>query len=186
MFDAGGAPWLDVSALGAERYRLRLGGTFSAGFLGNLCHALSSRQLSIEQAHAVRVRASNFSAELYTHRLSAGVDPRQVPWLQLASLSVCNPASVPMNPTLASLRRVQVRVSAAHGGSLYTSISGPDSLGLLGHLLGLLDRLGLDPVEMHVETHAGVIEDSFWLVSRQPAAALGEMRAQLLASLQEG
>lgn len=150
------AAWSEVSGLGASIYRIRLGGSFGAAWLVNLCRGLAAQRISIERAHAMRAPNQAWSAELHVLTLPGAPHPESLPIVELLAAEVQELAPL-------ELDRFQLTASTAHGGSLHLVIEAADSLGLLGALLAQLAKLSLFPIEMHIETRAGRAEDSLWL-----------------------
>jgi hypothetical protein len=168
--------WSDVTALSDTSYRLRLGGAFGSGWLARLCRGLASQRISIERAHAMRAPNDAWNVELHVDCLSGAAPVSGVPLLQL--LAADAPESGPLE-----LERYQLVPSTAHGGTLQLTIEAEDTLGLLGSLLAQLAKLGLYPIEMHIETRNGRAEDQLWLYTDRAPQPSAEQQTVLEAVL---
>lgn len=171
------SPWLDVSALGDDRYRVRLGGHFGPTWLASLCTELGDNDLSIERAHALRAEDRSWMAELTVEADEGAEDPCALPYLEWVG-SELEPHTARVRPTSFELAQTE-----AHGGTLCLTLDADDVLGLVGTLLTQLAQLRLCAVEMHVETRAGRAHDRIWLATVDgltPSAAQHEELEQLL------
>jgi hypothetical protein len=164
--------WSDVTALSDTSYRLRLGGAFGSGWLARLCRGLANQRISIERAHAMRAPNDAWNVELHVECLSGAAPVSGLPLLQLVAADA--PESGPLE-----LERYQLAVSTAHGGTLQLTIEASDTLGLLGSLLAQLAKLGLYPIEMHIETRNGRAEDQLWLYTDQAPRPSSEQQSAL-------
>ncbi len=159
-FTRHGAAWSEATELGANEYRVRLGGAFHGGWMANLCSHLAEAQLSIDHIHARLTTDDVWLAELHLIRMSAVTDPLDLDYAALALEEDEAPASGRLE-----IDNYRLLESRDYGGSLMLTLEAPDSLGLLGALLGPLARLGLFPIELHIETRAGRADDSLWLTT---------------------
>ena len=152
-----GDAWCEVTELGRNTFRVRLGGVMRSAWLATLCVGLSERRLSIHQAHARRGPDGLWIAELTAIALEGAPDPRTVPYIDLAN------AAVTHAPALLRLDACRAVESRDHGGTLLLELEADDSLGLLGALLAKLATVMLFPIEMHIETRMGRAHDALWL-----------------------
>lgn len=152
-----GASFHELTPLTHQRFRLRLGGTFSSPWLSALCRGLAERTFSIEQAHAWLSRDGAWVAEITFTALNAAHDPRQVDYLALLAADV-SPA--PLAPVL---DRFSLTRTADYGGTLLLHVEARDMLGLLGSILAAAAHASLFPVEMHIDTRSGRADDRLWL-----------------------
>jgi UTP:GlnB (protein PII) uridylyltransferase len=149
--------WSEVSDLGPQTYRIRLGGFFGPAWMANLCKGMAGHRLSIDRAHAMRARNQAWMAELVVVALEGATDPRSLPYLQVAeSMEMSRDAGF-------SLERYELLETSDHGGTLRLELEADDTLGLLGSLLARLADLQLYPVEMHIETKNRRAHDCLWL-----------------------
>jgi hypothetical protein len=155
----GGGAWSEVAVIGPQLYRIRLGGAFRPMWMGALCNALAEHKLSIEIVHAARARDWSWVAELRVQALPGAPNPRNLHYVELAH------AEAPHAPPPLALSRYTLEESESHGGALLLTIEAPDTLGLLGALLATLASVELFPIELHIDTQAGVARDQLWLVS---------------------
>ena len=172
--------WLDVSALGDDRYRVRLGGHFGPTWLASLCTELGDNDLSIERAHALRAEDRSWMAELTVEADEGAEDPCSLPYLEWAG-SELEPHVARVRPTAFELEQ-----TTAHGGTLCLTLEADDVLGLVGTLLTQLAQLRLYAVEMHVETRAGRAHDRIWLATVEGPAPSEGQRADLEQLLRAG
>ncbi len=167
------SPWLDVAAVGDNRYRVRLGGLFGPTWLASLCTELSDNDLSIERAHATRAPDASWLAELTLEADEGAEDPCSLPYLEWADSELEAHAAY-VRPTTFDLE-----TSDAHGGTLCLTLEADDVLGLLGTLLTQLAHLCLCAVELHVETRAGRAHDRVWLATADGCAPSEAHREEL-------
>ena len=159
-FSRNGASWSEVTALGGEEYRIRLGGMLRAAWMVGVCNGLAREQLSIQRAHARRLtKETTWIAELHVLAQPGASDPLEIRYVDFAEQ-----IDVPAPPTL-RLDDYELRESADHGGTLQLTFSAADALGLLGSLLAAFASISLLPVEMHVETRKQRAHDCLWLAS---------------------
>jgi hypothetical protein len=179
-FTREGRAWSELSGLGAGRYRLRLGGPFLSGWLSGLCARLAEHALSIEQAHAWVSRDGTWVAELTFARPDSGqtVDAASLSYL---SFVASTEASVELQPQLDSAR---LERTPENGGSLLLALEAPDSLGLLGAVLGTAAKLGAFPLEMHIDTRAGRADDRIWFADKLGRMPTAEVEAAFRAWLE--
>jgi hypothetical protein len=57
----------------------------------------------------------------------------------------------------------QIERSTRHGGSIYTEISGKDSIGFLYGMLRIFSFYSLFPTELEISTKGMIAADRFWL-----------------------
>jgi hypothetical protein len=150
-------PWSEVTQTSERGYRIRLEGAFGPSWIASLCAELADRSISIDRAHAMRTLNQTWVAELNVVALADAEDPLAIPYVDLAE------AGAPDASDALVLESYEIEETTAHGGTLKLTVEGPDSLGLLGSLLSQLAMLFLFPIEMHIETRAGRVFDSFWL-----------------------
>lgn len=159
VFTRRGEAWSEVTELEPPAFRLRLGGAFQNAWLASLTGRLAERHLSIDHIHARLSGDDIWIAELHLLALRGAPDPSSIHYVELAQ----HPEPAPTTPfELDSFRLIESR---DYGGTLMLSLEAKDSLGLLGSLLGSLARLGLLPIEMHIETREGRAYDSLWLAA---------------------
>ena len=173
---ARGDAWSETTELAPASFRVRLGGPFRGAWLAHLSGRLAAQRLSIDQIHARCEPDDIWIAELHLACLPGSSDPLGIDFPSLAE---------PGDPTRTAFELTTYRLvdSDAYGGSLMLTLEAPDSLGLLGALLGSLSQLGLFPVELHIETREGRAYDSLWLAAAggaPPPAALGDQARRLL------
>ena len=152
-----GATWSEVTPLGGDAYRVRIGGAFRPAWMATLCTSLSDHCISIDRVHATRARDWSWLAELHLVALPGAPDVVSLPYVTLADADMEH-HSAPLR-----LDRYELIESGDHGGSLRLTLEAKDSLGLLGSLLASLAALLLFPIEMHIETRAGRAHDRLWL-----------------------
>jgi hypothetical protein len=152
-----GDVWCEVTEIGHQTFRVRVGGELRSAWMATLCVGLADRRLSIHQAHARRGPDGLWMAELTVIALAGAPDPRHVPYIELATAEVKH---VPGTLKLDACTAIESR---DHGGSLLLELQGEDTLGLLGSVLASLATLMLFPIEMHIETRAGRAYDALWL-----------------------
>ena len=170
VFVRDGAAWSELSPLGGGTYRVRLGGIFRPAWMATLGSGLAERRISIDQVHARRGHEGAWIAELSLLALEGASDPRGISYIGLAG----ERAQIYTGGYTLELDRYTLVESSDHGGTLLLQLEAPDSLGLLGALLSSLAALGLFPIEMHIETHAGRAQDSLWLVGAGSSRPLPE------------
>ena len=150
--------WSEATVLGPNEFRVRLGGLFTGAWMARLSTRLAERELSIDHIHARLTTDQIWIAELHLIRVAEGIDPLSLDYAALAEDDSEGPISG--NLAIDGYRLIESR---DYGGSLMLTLEAPDSLGLLGALLGRLAHLELFPVELHIETRAGRAYDSLWL-----------------------
>jgi len=186
VFVRDGAAWSEVAPLGADRYRVRLGGLFRPAWMATLGSGLAERRVSIDTVHARRGHDGAWIAELALVALEGATDPRGISYVGLAG----ERAQVGAGDHVLALDRFSLIDSTDYGGSLMLELQAPDSLGLLGAMLSSLAALGLFPIEMHIETHAGRAQDCLWLcatgASRPEPEAKRALERMLSLSLPMG
>jgi UTP:GlnB (protein PII) uridylyltransferase len=110
-------------------------------------------------------------AELTYLGAARGDDAEAVPFLDFVAQG---PAEVELRPRLG---RAHLSRTQENGGSLLLELEAPDTLGLLGAVLGKAAKLGMHPIEMHIDTREGLADDRIWL-----ADALGRMPGETVES----
>jgi hypothetical protein len=163
--------WSEVTSLSDDTFRVRLGGSFGQGWLASLCRGLAAQSISIERAHAMRMRNLSWIAEFTARALTGAPMPESVPYLVLAASPVA-PDGQPFG-----LDRYELE--ACYDGTLRLAFEAQDTLGLLGALLEKLVALGLYPVEMHIETQTQRALDMLWLSTADGGAPGDLVRAAL-------
>ena len=164
---------IPLSALSA---RVRMEGYFKPTWMAGLCGGLSERHVSIERVHATRSADGAWHAELDVSPPST-LDLASVPYVELAD------ADFRTELGALQLESFQLTESDDHDGSLRLSFEAPDSLGLLGRVLGMLAMMGLFPVAMQIETRGGRARDTLWLSGMGRAAPSGQARQNLERTL---
>jgi hypothetical protein len=159
-FTRRGEAWSEVTRLGGNTFRVRLGGPFRGAWLATLSSRLAELHISIDHTHARLSGDELWIAEFHLLALTEAPDLLSVDYI-------------------ASYRLIESR---DYGGSLMLTLEATDSLGLLGSLLLALDDLGLHPLELHIETRAGRAYDSLWLAAASGAPPTPAMQgaAELL------
>jgi uncharacterized protein (TIGR02265 family) len=151
--------------------RAELQGYFKPAWMAGLCSGLAERSVSIQRAEATAL------AGLWTATLEllppVGLDPDSIPF---AALILLNPAVAPGS---LRLERYRLSDSGEHGGTLRLELDAEDSLGFLGRILSLLAMHSLFPVSLDIETSAGRVHDSFWLIGVGQASPTPQSRKQL-------
>jgi hypothetical protein len=159
-FSRNGAAWSEVTQLGDDEFRIRLGGMLRAGWMVGVCNGLAGERLSIDRAHARRLtHDGTWIAELHVIATPGASDPLQIRYVDFADV-----ADIPVSAPL-QLHSYELLESADHGGTLRLTFSAPDAVGLLGSLLAAFASLSLLPVEMHIETREQQARDCLWLAS---------------------
>jgi hypothetical protein len=177
-FTRRGEAWSEVTDLGGAAFRIRLGGRFRGAWLATLSHGLALRHVSIDHTHARLSADEQWIAELHLLALPGAPSLLRVDYIALAEAASAT-QSAPFE-----IETYRLLESRDYGGSLMLTLEAPDSLGLLGALLGSLGELGLHPLELHVETRSGRAYDSLWLSGAggaPPPAALRDAAERLLA-----
>lgn len=160
-------------------YRVQLSGVLLPGWCGNLAAGLARAGISIQRGLARRGPAGTWHAQLELARTEAGVDPRSIDYMDLATRESEAGFGTPI-----VLDAYQVTRVDAHGGALRLDVSGPDVVGFLGALLRRLAYQALFPVELRIETRDGRAEDRLWLRSIGGGVPSPEDEATLEASLE--
>ena len=164
-FSRNGASWSEVTALGDDEYRIRLGGMLRAAWMVGVCNGLAREQLSIQRAHARRLtRETTWIAELHVMAVPGARDPLEIRYVDFAEQT-----DVPAPPML-QLSDYQLAESVDHGGTLQLTFIAQDAVGLLGSLLAAFASISLLPVEMHIETRQQRAHDCLWLASTRSGA----------------
>jgi len=167
-FSRNGAAWSEVTELGPDAFRIRLGGMLRAAWMVGVCNGLARERLSIDRAHARRLtHDGTWIAELHVVATPGASDPLQIRYVDFADV-----AEIPAAPPL-QLHSYQLVESPDHGGTLRLTFAAPDAVGLLGSLLAAFASLSLLPVEMHIETREQQARDCLWLAS---AGASGSVK----------
>jgi hypothetical protein len=159
-FSRNGTAWSEVTALGDDEYRVRLGGMLRAAWMVGVCNGLAREQLSIQRAHARRLsHETTWIAELHALALPTATDPLTIRYVDFAEQTdVAHAASL-------QLHDYELSESPDHGGTLRLTFVAKDTLGLLGSLLAAFASISLLPVEMHIETRNQHAHDCLWLAS---------------------
>jgi hypothetical protein len=175
-FTRRGEAWSEVTRLGGNTFRVRLGGPFRGAWLATLSSRLAELHISIDHTHARLSGDELWIAEFHLLALTEAPDLLSVDYIALARTASSTQAGA---FELASYRLIESR---DYGGSLMLTLEATDSLGLLGSLLLALDDLGLHPLELHIETRAGRAYDSLWLAAASGAPPTPAMQgaAELL------
>lgn len=181
VFVRDGSAWSELSPLGGGTYRVRLGGIFRPAWMATLGSGLAERRISIDQVHAKRGHDGSWVAELALLALEGASDPRGISFIGLAG----ERAQVYTGGYTLDLERYSLVDSSDYGGTLLLEFEAQDSLGLLGALLSSLAALGLFPIEMHIETHAGRAHDSLWLCGAGASRPLPEAKRALERMLRQ-
>ena len=162
-FSRNGTSWSEVTALGDEAYRVRLGGMLRAGWMVGVCAGLAREQLSIQRAHARRLSyETTWIAELHVRSVPGARDPLDIRYVDFAEQSEL---SAPPAPRLDHFELIE---SPDHGGTLQVTFTAPDALGLLASLLVAFASISLLPVEMHIDTRGQRAHDCLWLAKVAP------------------
>lgn len=155
-----GAAWSEITSLGADNYRIRLGGMLRPGWMLGVCSGLGKNNVSIDRAHARRLpHDASWIAELHVVALEGATDPLKLPLITFAESGSAEGAS-PI-----ALRSYELIESTDHGGTLRLTFNAQDAVGLLGSLLCAFNSLALLPVEMHIETRDKEAQDCLWLTT---------------------
>lgn len=159
-FARDGAAWSEITALGDDNYRIRLGGLLRPTWMLGVCNGLAKNNVSIDRAHARRLtHDASWIAELHVVALADASDPLQLPLISFAESGPVE-GSGPL-----ALRSYDLIESTDHGGTLRLTFNAQDSVGLLGSLLLAFSSLSLLPVEMHIETRDKEACDCLWLAT---------------------
>jgi hypothetical protein len=177
-FTRRGEAWSEVTRLGDLAFRFRIGGPLHGAWLATLSNRLAERHISIDHTHARLSGDEIWIAEFHLLALPGAPDLLAVDYIALAqAVSTTQPGAFELD----SYRLIESR---DYGGTLMLTLEAPDSLGLLGSLLGAFDELGLHPLELHIETRGARAYDSLWLAAENgapPSAAAREAAERLLA-----
>ncbi len=178
-FTRHGEAWSEATELGPDEFRVRLGGVFHGSWMANLSLRLAERELSIDHIHARLTTDDVWLAELHLICMGSATEALD---LDYAALALGEEEGAPSSGRL-EIESYRLIESRDYGGSLMLTLEARDSLGLLGALLGPLARIGLFPVELHIETRAGRAYDSLWLAAaggKAPAQEARDAVAELL------
>lgn len=182
-FTRKGAAWCEVAKLAEPMVRIRLGGLLQTSWMAALCRRLAESRISVEHTHARLAHDRSWIAELHVFPVDGDGDALTLPYIDLMEAGdALLPAPDVERPAL-RLDSYRLIESRDYGGTLMLTLEGPDTLGLLGALLGLLAGLGLFPVEVHIETRGGRAYDCLWLGAAGgavPTASAKEALDQLL------
>lgn len=160
QFSRDGAAWSEITALGNQTYRIRLGGLLRPAWMVGVCNGLAKHSVSIDRAHARRLsHDGSWIAELHVLALSDSAAALQLPLIAFAESEPTEGAS-PL-----ALSSYELIESGDHGGTLRLKFNARDALGLLGSLLAAFNSLSLLPVEMHIETRDAEACDCLWLAT---------------------
>jgi hypothetical protein len=177
-FARDGAAWSEITALGDNNYRIRLGGLLRPTWMLGVCNGLAKSNVSIDRAHARRLtHDASWIAELHVVALADASDPLQLPLISFAESGPVEGSS-PL-----ALRTYEVIESTDHGGTLRLTFNAQDSVGLLGSLLLAFSSLSLLPVEMHIETRDKEACDCLWLATTASGNPSAKDKAALDALL---
>ncbi len=182
VFVRDGSAWSELTPLGGDRFRVRLGGPFRPAWMATLGSGLAERRISIDHVHAKRAHDGSWVAELALIALEGSRDPRGISYIGLAGEGA---QIYPGGHTL-ELARYALLDSSDYGGTLMLEFEAQDSLGLLGAMLSSLATLGLFPIEMHIETHGGRARDNLWLCGAGGSRPTLEARRALDRMLRQG
>lgn len=155
-------------------YELTLGGRFFPGWTGSLANGLAQHRINIVRGYARKLEALRWQARFELEPTASGESPVALDYLELSSRPLPARARVPI-----ALTRHELRASAAHGGCIELAVEGPDQVGFLGALLKRFAFLALFPEEMSVDTHAGRVQDVFWLTGIGRTVPSDETRGAL-------
>lgn len=164
VFTRRGEAWSEVTHLAGAAFRVRVGGPFRGAWLATLTRSLAERHISIDHTHARSSGDEIWIAEFHLLATPASTDLLSVDYIALAQGESTATAG---SFVLDSYRLIESR---DYGGTLMLTLEAPDSLGLLGSLLGALAALGTHPLELHIETREGRAYDSLWLAAADGAA----------------
>ena len=173
-----GEAWSEATELAPGSFRVRLGGPFRGAWMASLSRGLAAHNISIDHTHARLTGDQIWIAELHVIALAGAPRPLGVDYIALAEQPDPEQAR---SFEVDSYRLIESR---DYGGTLMLTLEAPDSLGLLGALLGGLAELELFPLELHIETRSGRAYDSLWLAAAAgapPSTAAGLATEQLLA-----
>jgi hypothetical protein len=177
-FARDGAAWSEITALGDNNYRIRLGGLLRPTWMLGVCNGLAKSNVSIDRAHARRLtHDASWIAELHVVALAGASDPLQLPLISFAESGPVE-GSAPL-----ALRTYEVIESTDHGGTLRLTFNAQDSVGLLGSLLLAFSSVSLLPVEMHIETRDKEACDCLWLATKASGNPSAKDKAALDALL---
>jgi len=173
-FARDGAAWSEITALGDNNYRIRLGGLLRPTWMLGVCNGLATSRVSIDRAHARRLtHDASWIAELHVVALAEASDPLQLPLISFAESGPVE-GSAPL-----ALRTYELIESTDHGGTLRLTFNAQDSVGLLGSLLLAFSSLSLLPVEMHIETRDKEVCDCLWLATKASGIPSAKDKAAL-------
>ena len=173
-FARDGAAWSEITALGDNNYRIRLGGLLRPTWMLGVCNGLAKNNVSIDRAHArLLSHDASWIAELHVVALTDAPDPLQLPLIAFAESGPVE-GSAPI-----ALRTYELIESTDHGGTLRLTFNAQDSVGLLGSLLLAFSSLSLLPVEMHIETREKEACDCLWLATKTSGNPSGKDKVAL-------
>jgi UTP:GlnB (protein PII) uridylyltransferase len=173
------APTIDVIEVGGGRAALTLDGVFEhPHWLAQLAAALAHDGVSIINGSAMRTstRAWSASFELDTSMARATFGPRAISFA-LRQSPVRTSASVHLLGCTVQRRVPENMISLR--------VTAEDELGFLGRLLRRLALLALVPIELHITTKEGRIDDEFVLArvgGAAPTKEVEEALSQMLAA----
>jgi hypothetical protein len=175
-FTRRGEAWSEVTRLAGAAFRMRMGGPFRGAWLATLSHRLAERHISIDHTHARSSGGELWIAEFHLLALPGAPDLLTMDYIALAEAETTAQAAA---FELDSYRLIESR---DYGGTLMLTLETPDSLGLLGSLLGALAALDLHPLELHIETRGGRAYDSLWFgaAGGAPPTSAAREAAELL------
>ncbi|HET8939331.1 MAG TPA: hypothetical protein VFN67_38060 [Polyangiales bacterium] len=177
-FARDGAAWSEITALGDNNFRIRLGGLLRPTWMLGVCNGLAQNNVSIDRAHARRLtHDASWIAELHVVALDGASDPLQLPLIAYAESGPAS-GSAPL-----ALRTYELIESTDHAGTLRLTFNAQDSVGLLGSLLLAFSSLSLLPVEMHIETREKEACDCLWLATSNAGKPSAKDRVALDALL---
>lgn len=178
-FTRKGAAWCEVAKLADPIVRIRLGGLLQTSWMSALCSGLAESRISIEHTHARLAHDNTWIAELHVFPVAGGADPLKLPYIDLMEAVDAGPPAPDSGRPALRLDSYRLIESRDHGGTLMLTLEGPDTLGLLGALLGGIAGLGLFPVEVHIETRGGRAYDCLWLGAAGGAAPTSSTKEAL-------
>ena len=160
---------------------LELWGPLESGWADPLCRGLSRAGVSIQSGFALLTHGSIpiWHSRFELERDVRSTDPLLLDYLELVARGR-TPGRAPIR-----LSDYELSESDRHGGTLWVQLRGPDHVGFLGGVLERMSFLGLTPVEMRIETHAGGVDDTFFVRTREGTVPSGPTH-KLLAEVLDG